>query len=74
MTLDILITRHGKTEKKEVVPGSDEDRNNVDLSVEGKVDAYTAGKENIQHYPHYSRINITTSDFLRTFRKNAFVP
>lgn len=67
MSIAILITRHGKKEKKEVVAGSNEDKK-VDLSPEGKVECYELGKKVISAYPHYSHIHAATSDFLRTKR------
>ncbi|PIN86097.1 hypothetical protein COV19_06390 [Candidatus Woesearchaeota archaeon CG10_big_fil_rev_8_21_14_0_10_44_13] len=67
MSIDLLITRHGKKEKKSVVAGSDDDKK-VDLSQEGKVECYEIGKSVIGAYPHYSHIHAAKSEFLRTHR------
>lgn len=68
MTIDILLTRHGIKEAKKVVPGSDEDKNEVDLSQEGKVKCYESGLDVIRPYPFYSQVFVVTSDFLRVRR------
>jgi hypothetical protein len=71
-SLSVLVTRHGKKavpmrdgEKVKFAPGSEFDRDNVDLSEEGKQEAFEQGKELLMAAPGYDHITVVQSDFLR---------
>jgi broad specificity phosphatase PhoE len=63
MSIDILVTRHGKKDPKPSINGSEEDRQTIDLSPEGRKKCYDEGKNKIS--PDYDLVHVITSDFLR---------